>query len=163
MLRTLTPRSTVNFGATINSLATETHVSFLNRIFRIIRICPMVQQHKNPPLQCHARILGLTINTVTRNQHSVLFGRSCEALSPPRDLHRHYQQTPRKSDVSMQITQLCHPPCVTNGARCKSTTILNAKTQASVHIWDRPTMMYFATCGVEYRTAQVLDTPDLVL
>ena len=35
-------------------------------------------------------------------------------------------------------------------------------TQASVPTWDSPTMLFFATCGMEYRIAQVLDPPDLV-
>ena len=143
MLQTLTPRSTVLFGATINALATETHVLSSLRQLRTT----------TPPHLSHVHILGLT-----RNRHAVIFGRSCK------DPHRHPQtQTSRKSDVSMQITQLCHPPSVTYGARCKSTVISNARTQASVPTWDRPTMLYFATCGLEYRTAQVLDTPDLVL
>ena len=37
--------------------------------------------------------------------------------------HRHCPRMSRKSDVSMQTTQLCHPPSVTFGARCKSTAI----------------------------------------
>ena len=161
---------------------------------------PMVHQHRNPPLQSHARILDLT-----RNRHIVLCGRNCKASSPPKDPrlcllrmaslwvlafhptamlepppmeahldqtsvlmgrlrpHRHYPQTSRKSGVSMQITQLCHPPSVTYGARCKSTAICNAKTQASVPTWGSPTMASFATCGTEYRTAPALDPLDLVL
>ena len=49
------------------------------------------------------------------DQTSVLMG----LLLP----QRHLPQMSRKSDVSMQITQLCHPPSVTYGARCKSTAI----------------------------------------
>ena len=184
MLYTLTPLSTVLFGAAFNSLATETSV--LSSLRQLQMECllvpeylqmktlvlfptdslldpvkvPMVHQHRTPPVQSHARILDLT-----RNRHIVLFGRNCKALSPPRDPHlcllqmashwvpvchptamleqslmeahkdqtsvllgllpphRHYPLMSRKSDVSMQITQLFHPPSVTFGARCKSTAI----------------------------------------
>ena len=182
MLHTPTPRSTVLFGVAFNSSATETSVLSSLRQLRtechlvpeylqmetlvlpptdspLDRVSvPMVHQHRNPPLQSHARILDLM-----RNRHIVLFGRNCKALSPPRDPHlcllqmashwvpvchptamleqslmeahkdqtsvllgllpphRHYPLMSRKSDVSMQITQLCHRPSVTCGARCKST------------------------------------------
>ena len=184
MLHTPTPRSTVLFGVAFNSSATETSVLSSLRQLRtechlvpeylqmetlvlpptdspLDRVSvPMVHQHRNPPLQSHARILDLM-----RNRHIVLCGRNCKASSPPKDprlcllrmaslwvlaFHptamlepppmeahldqtsvlmghlrpqRHYPQMSRKSDVSMQITQLFHPPSVTFGARCKSTAI----------------------------------------
>ena len=184
MLHTPTPQSIVLFGVAFNSSATETSVLSSLRQLRtechlvpeylqmetlvlpptdspLDRVSvPMVHQHRNPPLQSHARILDLM-----RNRHIVLCGRNCKASSPPKDprlcllrmaslwvlaFHptamlepppmeahldqtsvlmghlrpqRHYPQMSRKSDVSMQITQLFHPPSVTFGARCKSTAI----------------------------------------
>ena len=41
-------------------------------------------------------------------------------LLPP---HLHHLQMSKRSDASMQITQLCHPPYVTFGVRSKSTVI----------------------------------------
>ena len=124
-------------------LLKDLHLSLLPMVCPWVQVYHLTAMLEPPPTESHL------------DQTSVLMGH----LRP----HRHYQETSRKSGVSTQITQLCHPPSVTYGARCKSTVICNAKTQASVPTWGSPTMASFATCGTEYRTAPVLGPLDLVL
>ena len=87
-----------------NCKASSSHKDpYLSLLPHWVLVCHPTTVLEQPPMEAHL------------DQTSVLMG--------PLHPHHHYRQMSRKSDVSMQITQLCRPPSVTSGARCKSTAI----------------------------------------